>query len=147
VSHRVAQEGPIRHEFVEFIPKELEERVLYVSIKYCTAAHKCFCGCGQKVVTPVSPAQWRLTFDGESVSLHPSVGNWSFRCESHYWITNGQVKAAEHLGPQIIAAARASDHSALDQAIQQRASNTPSPPHSPATKPRTRWSWFWQLFS
>ena len=147
MTHRVAQDGPIRHEFVDFIPKELEERVLYVSIKYCTAAHRCFCGCGQKVVTPLSPAQWRLTFDGESVSLHPSVGNWSFRCQSHYWIAHGRVKAAEQLGPQIIAAVRAIDHSALVQATQERAANTTSPAHSLATKPRTFWSWLWQLFS
>jgi hypothetical protein len=38
----------IRHEFVEFIPKERQEGVLYVSIPYATAVHNCFCGCGLK---------------------------------------------------------------------------------------------------
>jgi hypothetical protein len=43
----------IKHKFVEFIPKEREEGVLYVSIPYATAVHNCFCGCGLKVVTPI----------------------------------------------------------------------------------------------
>src|SRR6185437_10070487 len=124
---RVAQEGPIRHEFVEFIPKELGERVLYVSVQYCTAVHKCFCGCGQKVVTPLRPTQWRLIFDGETASLEPSIGNWSFRCESHYWITNSEVKAAGHLTRDRIATIRAEDHQALEGDVGQRAAETPAP--------------------
>ncbi|WP_353963011.1 DUF6527 family protein [Streptomyces sp. NBC_00365] len=36
------------------------------------------CGCGRKVVTPLAPQEWKLTLDGVSVSLHPSIGNWSF---------------------------------------------------------------------
>ncbi len=125
---RAAQEGPIRHEFVESIPRELQERVLYVTVQYCTAVHKCVCGCGQKVVTPLSPAQWRLIFDGETVSLEPSVGNWSFRCESHYWITSGQVKVAGHLTRERIATVRAADHRALDGGVEQPAMETPAPP-------------------
>ena len=125
---RAAQEGPIRHAFVESIPTELEERVLYVTVQYCTAVHKCFCGCGQKVVTPLSPAQWRLIFDGETVSLEPSIGNWSFRCESHYWITSGQVKAAGHFTRERIIAVRAADHRALQGGVEQPAAKTPAPP-------------------
>ena len=60
----------IKHEFVEFIPKEREEGVLYVSIPYATAVHNCFCGCGLKVVTPISPVGWQLTFDGETVTFY-----------------------------------------------------------------------------
>jgi Family of unknown function (DUF6527) len=130
---RVAKEGPIRHKFVEFIPKEIDDRILYVSIQYCTAVHKCFCGCGQKVVTPLSPAQWRLIFDGETASLEPSIGNWSFRCESHYWITNSQVKAAEHLAQESIAAIRAADHQSLEGRAEQKAAKITTPQ---ATRPR-----------
>jgi hypothetical protein len=36
--------------------------------------------------SPLSPTDWKLTFDGVSVSLHPSDGNWSFPCRSHYRI-------------------------------------------------------------
>jgi hypothetical protein len=133
---RAAQEGPIRHEFVEFIPKELDDRVLYVSVQCCTAVHKCCCGCGQKVVTPLSPAQWRLVFDGETVSLKPSVGNWSFRCESHYWITNSQVKAASHLTRERIAAIRAGDHRSLEGSVERQATKTSALPTPQAPRPR-----------
>ncbi len=81
----------LRHEFVEFVPADLQEGVLYVSIPYATASHNCCCGCGQRVVTPITPTDWSLIFDGESVSLDPSIGNWSFACQSHYWIRNGKI--------------------------------------------------------
>jgi hypothetical protein len=50
------------------------------------------CGCNNEVVTPLSPTDWQLTFDGESVSLNPSIGNWSFKCKSHYWIVKDTIK-------------------------------------------------------
>ena len=62
------------YEFVEFIPDELKELTLYISVTYCTAVHKCCCGCGREVVTPLSPTGWHLIFDGKTVSLYPSVG-------------------------------------------------------------------------
>lgn len=64
----------IRHEFVEFVPATLAEGVLYVSLEYGTASHLCCCGCGNKVVTPLSPTDWRMIYDGETVSLDPSMG-------------------------------------------------------------------------
>src|ERR1035438_8131146 len=73
----------IRHEFVEFIPKERQEGVLYISIPYAMTVHNCFCGCGLKVVTPISPVGWKLTFDGDTVTLSPSIGSSSFPCRSH----------------------------------------------------------------
>lgn len=82
----------IQHKFVEFIPDTLEDRVVYVSIEYCTAVHKCICGCGNEVVTPLSPTDWQLVFNGKTISLSPSIGNWNFLCKSHYWITNNVIK-------------------------------------------------------
>ena len=84
----------IRHEFVGYIPERLDEGTLYISILYGTVVHRCACGCGEEVVTPLGPADWRFTYDGETVSLHPSVGNWSFDCRSHYWISGGEVQWA-----------------------------------------------------
>jgi hypothetical protein len=78
-------------EFVEYIPEVLRERMLYVSMTYATAVHKCCCGCGREVVTPLSPTGWQLTFDGKSVSLYPSIGSWSLPCQSHYLIANNRV--------------------------------------------------------
>jgi hypothetical protein len=92
--------------FVEYIPDDLEEETLYISIPYTTAAHKCACGCGEEVVTPLSPTGWKLIFDGETVSLDPSIGNWSLPCESHYWIRQNQIQWGEHWGRDRIEATR-----------------------------------------
>lgn len=80
--------------FVEFIPDVLEEGILYISVRYKTACHRCGCGCGEKVVTPLTPTGWHMTYDGRTVSLHPSIGNWKLACQSHYWIANNRVKWA-----------------------------------------------------
>ena len=85
----------LQHRFVEFIPEILEDGVLYVSMEYCTAIHKCVCGCGNKVVTPISPTGWQLEFDGKSISLSPSIGNWNFDCQSHYWIKKSEIQHAK----------------------------------------------------
>jgi hypothetical protein len=81
----------MKYKFVEFVPDELEDGILYVSITYATVLHKCACGCGNEVVTPLSPSDWQLTFNGETISLFPSIGNWSFPCQSHYWIRKNEV--------------------------------------------------------
>jgi hypothetical protein len=84
----------LQHRFVENMPDQLEEGILYISLAYCIAIHNCVCGCGNEVSTPISPAGWEVTFDGETVSLSPSIGNWSFTCQSHYFITRGEVRQA-----------------------------------------------------
>jgi hypothetical protein len=81
----------MKHKFVEFIPSKIEEGILYISIEYDIAMHKCPCGCGDVITTTLSPARWKLTYDGETVSLHPSIGNWSHACQSHYFITKDKV--------------------------------------------------------
>ena len=85
----------LKHKFVEYIPDEIEDGVLYISIPFCTAIHKCVCGCRNEVVTPISRKGWKLSFDGESVSLTPSIGSWNLKCKSHYFITNNTVRFAK----------------------------------------------------
>ena len=104
----------MKHEFVEFIPKERQEGVLYVSIPYATAVHNCFCGCGLKVVTPISPVGWQLTFDGETVTLFPSIGSWSFPCRSHYFIRRDTVVCGENMSQHQIELDRVRDQKARD---------------------------------
>ncbi len=77
--------------FVKNIPEKIENGIIYISMEYSTAIHSCCCGCGNEVVTPFSPTDWKLTFDGRTISLYPSIGNWSFECQSHYWIINSEV--------------------------------------------------------
>ncbi len=96
----------LRHEFVDHIPDKLDDGVLYVSIRFGTVVHNCACGCGQEVVTPLGPAEWRLTYDGRTVSLAPSIGNWSFPCKSHYWIDCGNIRWARGFSQAEVALVR-----------------------------------------
>lgn len=84
-------QSKLEHRFVERIPRALESGVLYISMEYATAAHNCACGCGEEVMTPFTPTDWKMTFDGDSVSLWPSVGNWQLACRSHYIIEDNRV--------------------------------------------------------
>ena len=99
----------IQPQFVEFVPKELEDGILYISIPYSTTVHKCACGCGSKITLPINPARWRFLWDGERISLWPSVGNWSYPCQSHYWIEQNQIEWARTMSVDEIERNRTSD--------------------------------------
>lgn len=101
----------IQHEFVEFVPEKLESGRLYISIPYATATHLCCCGCGYEVTNPITPTDWSLHFNGDSVSLTPSIGNSSFPCRSHYWIRNNRVYWEARMTPGLTKASRARDQS------------------------------------
>jgi hypothetical protein len=101
--------------FVRSFPSELEPGTLYVSGQFSTAAHLCACGCGREVVTPLSPVQWVLTFDG-NVSLKPSIGNWALPCQSHYVIERGCIRWVGAFTRDEIQRNRESDHRLLDSA-------------------------------
>lgn len=105
----------MRHKFVDVIPDDLEDGVLYVSMEFCTVIHRCACGCGNQVVTPISPTGWQITFDGEGVSLYPSIGNWSFDCQSHYWINGGRVEWAPKWTKEQIERGRRRDRAIKDE--------------------------------
>lgn len=77
--------------FVTNVPRTLEAGVLYVSMEFGTAVHACCCGCGEQVVTPLAPKDWSLLYDGEAVSLWPSIGNWNMACRSHYIIQRNEI--------------------------------------------------------
>jgi hypothetical protein len=104
----------LAHEFVEYIPDDLKDEVIYVSVAFATVAHKCCCGCGHEVVTPLGPTDWQLTFDGETISLYPSIGNWSFDCKAHYWIRRNRVKWAPRWSQKEIEAGRSHDRLAKE---------------------------------
>ncbi len=101
-------------EFVEAFPTPLAPGILYISTTYSTAGHICPCGCGAEVVTKLSPARYRITFDGE-ISLSPSVAATGLMCNSHYFITRGEVDWHHKLDPRQAAGARAADQHAVDE--------------------------------
>ena len=83
------------HKFIKSFPDKLEQGILYVSVEFGSAAHLCFCGCGSEVYTRFSPRDWSMKFNGETVSINPSIGNWSFPCQSHYVLDGGRVHWAD----------------------------------------------------
>jgi len=101
-------------QFVDSIPETLDPGVIYVSMNMASAVHLCACGCGQEVITPLSPTDWKLCFDGENVTLDPSIGNWSFPCRSHYWIRGGRVRWSSSWSAEEIADGRAHDRDRKD---------------------------------
>lgn len=101
----------LEHRLVEYVPEELEQSVLYVSLKFRTVVHLCMCGCGERVVTPLHPTGWTFIYDGVSVSLYPSIGSWDLPCRSHYWIRDGAVRWACQWTDEEIQAGRQLDES------------------------------------
>ena len=102
----------LEHRFVQHIPRTLEPGVLYISIEFATAAHLCCCGCGEEVVTPFTPTDWRMTFDGETISLSPSIGNWNNACRSRYVIDRSQVVESMPWSDKYVARGRLRDKTA-----------------------------------
>lgn len=96
----------LRHQLIDEAPDQLEAGILYVSMPYRTTLHLCCCGCGNQVALPLRPTAWKLTYDGDSITMSPSVGNWSYTCRSHYWIRNNQVEWAGSWTDDEIAAGR-----------------------------------------
>ena len=113
----------MKHKFVEYIPAKIEENILYISIEYDVAKHKCACGCGSDIVTSLSPARWKLTYDGETVSLYPSIGNWNHVCKSHYFITNDKVVWAGSITKKQIEYVVNSDKADLNKHISKGSKN------------------------
>jgi len=109
----------ITPQFVELIPREIQEGILYISAEYGTASHMCCCGCGMKVVTSLSPARWQLYREGDLVTLHPSIGNWDFPCRSHYWIRRNRVIWAGRMSKQKIQRVKVRDKRDIERYIAQ----------------------------
>ena len=105
--------------YVQYIPSadSVKEGELYISLEFQTAIHKCCCGCGEEVVTPFNPAQWRVSEKNGKVSLFPSIGNWSYPCQSHYFVRDNCVVWAEALSETEIRRVQVSDQRDLKSYI------------------------------
>jgi Family of unknown function (DUF6527) len=88
------------------MPRELKPNVLYVSEEFDIAIHLCPCGCGSRVKTPLGAAEWSMEENESGPTLEPSLGNWQIACQSHYWITRGNVEWAAKWKPEQIAEGR-----------------------------------------
>lgn len=109
--------------FVEGVPKILDDGVLYISETYGTASHNCACGCGARVVTPLTPTDWKVVREKDgSVSIFPSIGNSDYPCGSHYWIRRNKIVWAPNLSRDEIEAGRDLDRA--ERAAYYRTSAT-----------------------
>lgn len=138
----------LEHRFVESFPEPLVPGILYVSMGYGSVAHSCCCGCGAEVVLPLTPTDWNITYDGETISLHPSVGSWTLPCRSHYVIRRDKVIAAPPWSEAQVAAERQRDRRAKARYFGQEDSPPVAQPSHDApaaapSAPRPTASW-WQ---
>lgn len=143
----------LEHRFVERFPDQLEPGILYISLEYGSVAHSCCCGCGEEVVTPLTPTDWNITYDGETITLHPSVGSWTLPCRSHYVIRCGRVIEAPPWTDAQIAAERHRDSLGKARYFKQEAVPVPislskpeasKAPEPPATTWRQRLRAWWR---
>jgi hypothetical protein len=106
----------LRPEYVEHLPEQLEQGVLYICEAFDATAHKCCCGCGEDVYNKLGPARWRLIkLPDASVTLYPSIGNWNYPCRSHYWIRSNRVIDAGWMSARAITAAQRDDRRERDR--------------------------------
>lgn len=115
---------------VKYLPRELAPGILYVSEEFGVAGHLCACGCGNKVITPLGPAEWKFSERNGRPTLHPSIGNWQLPCRSHYVIANGQIHCGDQWSNAQVAAGR--------HAEQQRRQA-----YYASCASRTLWQRFW----
>jgi len=122
----------LRPSLVVAIPEQPEPGVLYVSVEYATTLHLCACGCGCEIVLGISPNDWKICWDGLTVSVSPSVGNWSLPCQSHYFIRRNRIRWAPQWSDEEIARARGVD-------VADKHPSTSSAAPAVAASLRRRW--------
>jgi hypothetical protein len=143
----------IAPEIVELTPQVLAPGRLYISLKYRAAVHLCCCGCGEKVVTPLSNAEWRIEVKQGKATIYPSIGNWAMACQSHYWIRENNVIWSHKFSKERIQAVFERDQRDL-KAMHSNAKTVPGakrPTVSPSSSSPARkgerglkalWRWF-----
>lgn len=140
----------LEHRFVGHFPESLAPGVLYVSLEFGSVAHSCCCGCGEEVVTPLTPTDWNITYDGETITLFPSVGSWTLPCRSHYVVRRGKVIEAPPWTDAEIAAERRRDRKAKASYFGQENSapasiNLPPTSSARANLPVSPMNWWQRL--
>lgn len=127
---------------VELAPNPLIPGVLYISEKYRVAIHLCCCGCGEKVVTPLSPAEWQLQLKGGVATLQPSIGNAS-PCRSHYWIRQNRVVRAPRMTTKEIKHVQKRDRASLEAMHARRHHGGESHSLAQAVRAAFKSAWDW----
>lgn len=142
--------------FVEGVPETLVDGRLYISIRFKTTSHLCACGCGERVVAKLNPNDWNMLYNGRDITLHPSIGNWSFECRSHYFVRKNKIVWAGDMTLEQIERGRLSNANRKKAAVAAPAPTQPAltkqtdiPNHNdkaPVSRIPTwlRWFIFWK---
>lgn len=100
--------------FLDHFPDQMVEGQLYISHKFAMAGLLCPCGCRGETTVKMSPARYRVILDGE-VSLEPSIAATALPCNSHYFITRGEVEWHAKLSTDQREFAKARDERAVEE--------------------------------
>ena len=106
--------------WVEDMPEAMEGGKIYISTKHRLTEHLCACGCGAEVSLPLGRSDWKIEYDGETVSIWPSVGNWRLPCKSHYIIQENKTRWRRRWSEKEILAGRTGDRKEKQQDIEKR---------------------------
>lgn len=105
---------------VYYMPKEMEQGILYVSDEFDVAGHLCACGCRNKVMTPLGPTEWTFTDTARGPSLKPSIGSWQLPCKSHYWIDGGRIEWSRAWSPEMVERGRRAEEARRREYYESR---------------------------
>ena len=106
--------------WVEDMPETMEGGKIYLSIKHRLTEHLCACGCRAEVSLPLGRNDWKIEYDGETVSIWPSVGNWQLPCKSHYIIRENKTRWCRRWFEKGILTGRARGRKEKQQDIEKR---------------------------
>lgn len=107
-------------EWVDDMPSILEPGIVYIAVRHRLTEHVCACGCGEEVSLPLGRSEWKLAYDGESISLWPSIGNWRLPCKSHYLIRESNTVWCNRWNEREILAGREKDRYDTQAEIKQK---------------------------
>ncbi|WEX08943.1 DUF6527 family protein [Chelativorans sp. AA-79] len=80
-----------RYLWVERIPTQMQEGVVYHTEEFELAGLLCACGCGHRI-TLLVPDSHQVWNEGGYATIRPSVGVFDAPCKAHYVITAGNVQ-------------------------------------------------------
>ena len=106
--------------WVEDMPEVMESDKVYISTKHSLTEHLCACGCGAEVSLPLARSEWRIVYDGDTVSIRPSIGNWRLPCKSHYLILENRTIWCASWTAEEISAGRKEDRTERQRDMRRR---------------------------
>ncbi len=106
--------------WIENMPEKMNEGDLYISTKHRLIEHMCACGCGSEVSLPLGRSEWRVEYDGDTISVLPSIGNWRLPCKSHYMILESKTKWCKKWSEEEIYIGRLRDRHEKETDIQRK---------------------------